>query len=566
MADKKVIGIDLGSESLKCVVLSVSNESVRVTSCQTECLNIAQDAGDKAWHEAAGNVLKKWKSENIITDDALITATSSSAHTLIRALKIPTADLQQKITEEADKQLPFPIAELDWDYEVVGEDSDQSYVTLAAIKKDIAGEIISLFSDNGIKLYALESGALALGNVLLHANDGDCSEPISILSIGATASNLTVVHGSKVWMRTLPVTGDSFISSMCKALGMSEEDAKKAVLSEVNLSSSPENDSEPTKNIRAGITRLVMEITRSLTFYRSQLNEDKPNKLLITGGYSAIAGLKEFLKGRLKMDVEPFNVFEKTEGGNENQQWFGEALGCALASADLTTYSFNLLPKDVQFQQNLDRKKVWVVTTAYLVVAIFAALFIITKMKSGGITSKFDEASIALDDAEQFDAKINKVIREIAAETKAAEEFRKVLTDRDLYTYLGSEITKVLPSNMWISGIKSVSFGEVYDLESAATDFGHAGRTIRVDEESPVRSETVRLVLIGGCYGDEAWTKQKEDLQESFKKIPGVVGFSEKGLTTFKQYSTFEIEVILDLNENNKSDIQDIKESFSKSK
>ena len=155
MADKKVIGIDLGSESLKCVALSVSNESVRVTSCQAECLNLAQDAGDKAWHEAAGNVLKKWKSENIITDDALITATSSSAHTLIRALKIPTADFQQKITEEADKQLPFPIAELDWDYEVVGEDNDQSYVTLAAIKKDIADEIISLFADNGIKLSAL---------------------------------------------------------------------------------------------------------------------------------------------------------------------------------------------------------------------------------------------------------------------------------------------------------------------------------------------------------------------------------------------------------------------------
>lgn len=564
MADKKVIGIDLGSESLKCVALSVSNESVSVTSCQAECLNLAKDAGAEAWREAAGDVLKKWKSENIITDDAVVTATSSSAHTLIRALKIPAADLQQKITEEADKQLPFPIAELDWDYEVIGEDNDQSYVTLAAVKKEITEGILSLFADNGITLSSLESGALALGNVLLHANGGECSEPISILSIGATASNLTVVHGSKVWMRTLPVTGESYVSSLCKALNMSEEDAKKAVLSEINLASSPESDSEATKNVRAGVTRLVMEITRSLTFYKSQLNEEKPNKLLITGGYSAISGLGDFLKERLKMEVEPFNVFQKVEGGSENQLWFGEALGCALASAELTTYSFNLLPKDIQFQQNLNRKKVWIVTAAYLIAAIFAALFIITKIKSSGVTSKFDEASLALSDAEQFDAQINKIKKEIAAEAKDAEEYRKVLTDRDLFTYLSAEITKVIPSNMWISGLKSVTFGEIYDLESAETDFGRAGRTIRVDEEDPIRQETVRLVLIGGCYGDEAWTNQKEDLRKSLAAIPGIAGFAEKALTTFKQYSTFEIEVLLDLNENNIPDFKDIKDSFSK--
>ena len=77
---------------------------------------------------------------------------------------------------------------------------------------------------------------------------------------------------------------------------------------------------------------------------------------------------------------------------------------------------------------------------------------------------------------------------------------------------------------------------------------------------------TVRLVLIGGCYGDEAWTKQKEDLQKSFKEIPGIAGFSEKALTTFKQYSIFEIDIILDLNENNKPDTQDIKSSFSTGK
>jgi len=566
VADKKVIGIDLGSESLKCIALSISNESVHVTSCQAECLNIAPDADENAWSEAAGKILKKWKSENIITDDALITATSSSAHTLIRALKIPTADLQQKITEEADKQLPFPIAELDWDYEVVSEADDQSYVTLAATKKELTNKIVSLFSENGINVSALESGALALGNLLIKANDGDCSVPSAILSIGATATNLTVVHGTKIWMRTLPITGESFVSAMCKSLSLSKEDAKKAILSEINLSTPPATDSDSAKNLRAGITRLVMEITRSLTFYKSQLNEEKPTKLFITGGYSAISGLKEFLKDRLKIEVEPLDVFQKIDGENDNKQWFGEALGCALAAADLTKYSFNLLPSNIQFQKKLDKKKNLIIVAAYLAVIIFATLFVITKIKSKDVNAKYEQASDALAEAEQFDFKITKIKKEVVAEIKQAEEYRKVLTDRDLYTYLFSEITKVMPSNMWLSGIKSVTFGEIYDLESAETDFGRGGRSVRIEEDDPIRNETVRLVLMGGCYGDEAWTNQKEDLQKSFKSIPGIAGFTEKALSTYKQYSTFEIEVNLDLNENNLSDTKDIKDSFKKGK
>jgi len=566
VADKKVIGIDLGSESIKCVVLSISNESVRLTSCQAECLNIAPDAGDDAWSEAAGNILKKWKSENIITGDALVTATSSSAHTLIRALKIPTSELQTKITEEADKQLPFPIAELDWDYEVINEADGQSFVTLAATKKEITEKTVALFAGCGIKVSAFESGALALGNVLLNAKNGDCPEPTAILSIGATASNLTVVHGTKVWMRTLPITGDSFTASMSKSLGMSKEDAKKAILSEINLSSSPSSDSDSTKNLRAGVSRLVMEITRSLTFYRSQLNAEKPAKLLITGGYSAIGGIKEFLKDRLKIEVDTFDVFQKIEGDNDNKQWFGEALGCALDAADLTTYSFNLLPSNIQFQQKLDSKKNLIIASAFLIVVVFAALFVITKIKSKDITSKYNQASYALNDAEQFDSKINRIKKQIEAETKEAEQFRKVLTDRDLYTYLFAEITKVMPSNMWLTGIKSVTFGTIYDRESAETDFGRDGRTVRIEEDNPIKKETVRLVLMGGCYGYEAWVNQKEELQKSFKNISGISGFTEKGLSTYKQYSSFEIEVDLDLNQNNSSDTKDIKEAFSKGK
>ena len=284
MADKKIIGIDLGHETLKYVAISVAADKPSIEACRANCLKLADDADGAAWREAAVNVLKSWKSENLISPEDSVYVTAPNDQVLIRTLKIKTSEIKEQLAVEADKQLPLDLKEVDWDSVIVAEENEQSYIALAAVKKQVVLDILSLMAEAGIEPNAIDCGTIAAGNVFINANIENTGAKAAILDIGATASNLTIIDGEKIWMRTFPVTGTALIGSVAKNLNISTAEARKIVNEEINLNSQTEEESAAMKNVRATITRLVMEITRSLTFYKSQLGAEKPVKLLLAGG------------------------------------------------------------------------------------------------------------------------------------------------------------------------------------------------------------------------------------------------------------------------------------------
>jgi len=557
VGDTKVIGIDLGRESLKCVVLTVDKESVRVEACHSKTLAIPADADEAVWRSTVIDVLKEWRESGVIGEGTVV-VTAPSAHTLIRALKITTSEIDATLSEEAKQQLPFPLETLDWDYAVVGEEGDQSYISLAAIKKDIVEDILALTKESGITPSAIDNGAMSVGNVLLHAGGGTCETSSAVLSMGATASNLTIVDGSKVWMRTLPVTGISIITSLAKSLEGTEEDARKALAAEVNLAGpAGGEDTGATKNVRAAVTRLVMEITRSLTFYRSQLNGEKPQTLYVTGGYSTIPGLCSFLSERLKMDVKPFETFQNIAGAPaEDAYMYTEALGGALAGTGLMHYSMNLLPKAVQWQRNLNTKKPFLLVASFLAAALFGLLCVLVFMNKGEVSEQSDMAIDAFERADTFDKQIKKIEKSHSKQFTENKSLARILWERELYVYLIREITKVMPSNMWFNGIETVTFSTIYELSVADSDASGYGRI----EEKELLERPVQVVLSGGYYGD--WSSKMPEFEETVKKIPGIAGFAKNvDSKPWKKYIEFKLPLLLDSNNDGISDLQEINET-----
>ncbi len=558
MGDRIITGIDLGRESLKCVVLAVQKGKAGIETCRAEGLGLPTDADAAAWRTATVAALKKLRADGIGTQGPVM-VTAPSAHTLIRALKVPTATFAQQLPEEAKQQLPFALEELDWSYVVVDTDGDQSHVSLAAIKKDINADLLDLCGEAGVEPTGIESGALALANVLLHAGGGSCSAPVAVLGIGATASNLTIADGTKVWMRTLPVTGTAIIAGLCKNLNMTEETARAAVFSDINLAAPPDKDTDAAKNIRATVTRLIMEITRSLTFYKSQLNGEKPQKLLLAGGYSAMRGLREFLADRLKMEIETFNPFAGMPGGpSANPQWYGEALGCALSGAGLGAYELNLLPKDVQQQRTLDRRKPFLVAAAYAFVAVFAVLFAASFHERAIAGSRLAAAQGQLAIAKKFDQNIKKTIVEMNAANQRNESLRRVLWDRDLCPYLLAEVSSVLPSNCWVSSVELVPFNDELERQKAIwdTDLSKKPAATPVVGNKEVAGRFIQAKLRGGCYGN--WTELQPVVEAAVGRIPGVAKCAQIEMLSHKSYASFDLLVQLDWDGNGVADFSDI--------
>ncbi len=560
MADKKTIGIDLGHETLKYVSLSITSDKPQIENYKSADLNLAVDADDSAWREAVVSVLNSWKSEKLIQPEDELYITAPNDQVLIRALKIKTEDIKTQLEQEADKQIPVPLNSVDWDCVTVGEEDDQSHLVLAAVKKDVVENIISILAEAGLEANSIDCGAMAIGNVYLNASGGDAEIPAVILNIGATASDLVIVDGKKVWIRTLPVTGKSIVSSVSKNLNMSEDEARKAISTQIDLTAPAGEESPITKNVRATMSRLVMEITRSLTFFKSQIGGEKPQKILVCGGYSNIPGLTGFLSGRLKIEASGLDVFQAFGKSDvENSYLYPQALGCALAGAELVPYSINILPKGVQLQQSLNRKKVWIAASAYIFAAIFIALFAIVTLKSKDIKEQAEIAGSEVSRVSSLSSKINKIQKKIDKKQLEVDEIHRVILSRDLYVKALQDISKVIPSNMWIEGIENITFGDIYEKESLESD---DSGTIIVDEKSELYNRPVRLLIRGGYYGD--WIEEMPKVKKELAKIPGFAGFTQRRLIKEKKYSTFELDVDLDTNYNDKPDLADIKESKSR--
>ena len=553
MADKKVVSIDLGREAVKFVYAQVNKGSVKLVGCQSVTLEINHDADDEAWRTAVLEVLKQQKAAGSLDKKSEIYVTLPSSQVLARALKVPTADLQNQIVEEAKKNLPLPIEDAEWGYNVVGEAGDSTYVSLLAIKTSVVEEINNVFEEAGLSVAGATSGALDLADLLIAEGKGTVETPTAVLSIGASSTNLVIAEGTKIWMRTLPVTGASLVSSLT-AGGASYDDARKTLLNDVDLSNS---ESESAKTIAQSLSRLVMEITRSIVNYRTSLSGEKPAKLLLTGGYAKIKGLDAFLQDKLKTDTAYLEAFSAFEGESGDSFAFAEALGALTAVSGKAPYSVNLVPGDLQWQRSFDGKKPLIIAAVALLAVLFIGLFALNQGKISKEQAAADDAQQTLGEAQKYDKAIKDIQKNIKAQLADNELYGRLLWEREAYVYTLSQLAAKMPTNMWLYGVRSFTLGDISE-ENALSSNAEDVLVINSDEDAKT---LVRIGVDCGYYGN--WAEAMPEIQKLVAETVGNAGFKVGRDLPWSKYTELQMVVDLDWNNNGKDDFSEYKEKFS---
>lgn len=553
MADKKVVSIDLGREVVKFAFAEVSKGSAKLTGCQSVTLEIAHDADDSAWRAAVLEVLKQQKAAGSLDKKSEIYVTLPSAQVLARALKVPTAELQTQIEEEAKKNLPLPIEEAEWGYNVVGEAGDQSHVSLLAVKSSVVEDINAIFEEAGLSLAGATSGALNLADLLIAEGKGSVEPPTAVLSIGASSANLVIAEGTKVWMRALPVFGSTLVSALT-AGGASYDEARKTLLEQVDLGNA---ESESTKAVGQALSRLVMEITRSIVNYRTSLSGEKPAKLLLTGGYAKIKGLDAYLQDKLKTDTAYLDAFSSFEGESGDSFAFAEALGALISVSGKSPYSVNLVPSNLQWQRSFDGKKPLIIAAVALLAVLFGALFLINQGKINEESKQAQQAQETLEEAQKYDKAIKEVQKNIKTQLAENEVYGRLLWERDAYVYTISQLASKMPTNMWLYGVRSYTLGDISE-ETALSGDSSDVLVINNDEDAKT---LVRIGIDCGYYGN--WAEAMGDIQKLVAETVGNAGFKVGRDLPWLKYTELQMVVDLDWNNNEKDDFSEYKEKFS---
>ena len=126
----------------------------------------------------------------------------------IRSVGLPPLDIDQvdQIVEfEAQQNVPFPISQGVWGYQLMGDPDDPEVeVMLAAIKSDELAEIDDVVAASGLKTVSAEIAPMALFNAFRY-NYADVEDVTLLIDVGARTTNLVYVEDGKAFVRNIKI-------------------------------------------------------------------------------------------------------------------------------------------------------------------------------------------------------------------------------------------------------------------------------------------------------------------------------------------------------------------------
>ena len=311
-AKKPLIGLDIGSSSIKAVELKGSKHGHELVSFGLEPL--AQDTVvDGAIMDAplvAAGISSIFDQQRIKTKSV---ATAVSGHSLIvKRVSLPAMteeELYDRIQAEASQHIPFDIADVNLDYQLLESVEGQMDVLLVAVKKDKILNHTNVLAQAGKTPMVVDIDAFALQNCFEVNYDPDPGQTVSLLNVGASVMNINIVRGgASLFTRDVSVGGNQYTDALQKELDLSFEDAERLKKGDTIAGVAEE---QRTTILRSVSDILILEIQKTFDFFRATAAGENIQRIYIAGGSARVPGLVDLLREEFAMPVEELYPFRK---------------------------------------------------------------------------------------------------------------------------------------------------------------------------------------------------------------------------------------------------------------
>ncbi len=220
-----------------------------------------------------------------------------------RFVKLPGLEaekIEKIISFEAQQNVPFPIDQVVWDYQLVGGGmGEQIQVVIAAIKRDLLDEINNAVEETGLRTGIVGVASMALYNAFCYSYT-DLNGCSMLVDIGARTTNVLFIESGRFFLRSVPLGGSTITSAIAREFNESfaAAEARRKRDGFVALGGAAE-PADPdigrvSKIVRSTMTRLHAELMRSITHYRAQQQGTRPARIFLCGGAAGIPKMCEF--------------------------------------------------------------------------------------------------------------------------------------------------------------------------------------------------------------------------------------------------------------------------------
>ena len=459
-----------------------------------------------------------------------------------RFVKLPSLEhekLEKVIAFEAQQNVPFPIDDVVWDYQVVGGGLDeQVQVILVAIKHDLLDGINDAVEESGLLTSTIDVAPMALYNAFRYSypNVNECA---LLVDIGARTTNVLFIEPRRIFSRSLPIGGSSITGAIAKEFGESFEAAETrkkrdgfVSLGGAYADPSDHDIARVSKLARSTMTRLHAELMRSVSHYRAQQGGSRPDRIFLCGGAAGMPYMREFFHEKFQLQIEFFNPLRNVavseaasaSGVAHSAHLLGELVGLALRSVTACPMELSLLPASVVRRQELDRRRPFFIAAAVCVVLAMLG-WSLYYTRAAQVTREtaelIQQKNASMRGAE---AQLDKLKKQFTSLDSVAAPLISAVNDRDFWPQILDDLNARLPeADIWITELGATSGGKLL-----GTGGKRAGETAPVSPQPAsgaaaktmaAGSKSIDGILVRGLYLYNP--KQQEIVVDYLRNLAG---------------------------------------------
>ncbi len=497
--ESTILTIDVGGACIKMAEFSIGPSGDDVTLERYAVKEMSMELAENDFPAAFAETFNAMLLENEFVSTR-VRVSISSLHAFQRLSKLPPlmgnrARATQVVEGEAKLTVPYPLEEVLWDYQLIkhtkvftveSEDPEVEATTetveeleafFVAVKDDLATAISNVLLDADFEVLSIEVAPTATYNAA-RANMFGEETCDMILDIGGRGSNLIILDGNRVFVRAIPIGGQTITQQIAKEFSIAQEDAEEMKRKHgfVALGGAYEDsDSEVAATIskiaRNVMTRLHGEINRSINAWRSMHGGNRPEALFISGGSSIIPYVPHFLNEKLHLEVSFLNTFPVVgispaidkQNLLEVAHLFPPLIGLAVREIRTCPIEIALTPKVIRITRDLQQKKPYFYLSAacaLLCLLVFYAGVSARTMHDRRLESR---ASDEIQMAEEIAGQIKQQSRTLYEAEDKFNNLRKIAEERAAWVAIFNDLQKYTPPNMWftqIDGVKEYKTGD----------------------------------------------------------------------------------------------------------
>lgn len=318
----KVIGLDIGTSSIKLVELETSGKKATLVTFGLVPTPVNAVAGGEIVDPIAVSQAIKELLDKTKTKRKNVSVGIWGTAVIIKRVSLPKMDvnlLDEQIRWEAEQYIPFDISEINLEYHILGSSKDSidtMDILLVAAKKDLIFNYLESIESVGLTCSILDVSSFALANAFMHNYPTDTTQTTALFDIGSGVTNFVVIENNEVvFARDIPAGGLNYTNDIQRAMNITIDEAE---ILKLDYSFNRPTPEELKNIIQLSHESFCEELNRGIEFFTQTSSQSKIQKIFLTGGGSQVLGLKEYLGQVTQLPVEIFNPFNNVQIENKS--------------------------------------------------------------------------------------------------------------------------------------------------------------------------------------------------------------------------------------------------------